>query len=152
MLSQHEEDILHHNFDERRSILIQDIRDLTTYIFPKLVNIHNELVRRNMVHVNVTEMFFWMLCELTVKQYAYQVRSHNSKDNKYRIPYDQIRNAWNAENISLEQIFEFYVKGPALYVPSHDVQVSLSPDGTDVIFTFFWNEIDYLRMKQRLSK
>ncbi len=138
---------MQHNFQERRSVLIQDIREFTSTIFPKLLEIYNELLRKGLVSITVTEMYYWMLCELTTELYAYQIRYHNSKDPAFRIPYDQIRNRWAHERFSLEEIFRFYVKGPALYVPCHDVNLGIGQNGSDIIFTFFWSESEFLRMK-----
>ena len=138
------------NFNERRSILVQDIRELTSTIFPKLIEVYNELFRKGVVTVSVTELFYWLLCELTVEQYAYQVRRHNSKDSTFRIPYDHIRNVWAHEDFSLEQIFRFYVKGPALYVSSHDVEIGIGQNGADIIFTFYWSETEFRKMQKTL--
>lgn len=138
------------NFNERRSILVQDIRELTSTIFPKLMEIYNDLLRKNLVTVTVTELFYWVLCELTTEQYAYQVRHHNSKDPSFRTTYDHIRNIWAHEDFSLEQIFRFYVKGPALYVSCHDVEVGIGQNGADIIFTFYWSESEFRKIQKIL--
>ncbi len=135
--------------DERRSILVQDIRELTSTIFPKLVEIYNELSHQGMISVTIVQLYFWMMCELTTELYAYQIRGHNSKDPCFKIPFDIIKNKWISENFSLENLFQFYVKGPAIYVNCHDTDVSLSGNCSDIIFTFYWNEMDYLKLKNK---
>lgn len=142
---------MQHHFHERRSILVQDIRELTSMIFPKLVEVYNHMLHKGQVSITVTELFYWMLCELTEKQYAYAIRQHNSKDPAFRIPYDYVRNVWAREQFSLERLFEFYVKGPAMYVPSHDVEVGLAQNGADIVFTFYWSESEFLKVKKVLS-
>ena len=141
---------MQHHFNERRSVLLQDIRELTSTIFPKLMEVYNELLHKGLVSVTVTDLFYWMICELVMKQYAYQIRGHNSKDPAFRIPYDYVRNAWLQERFGLEQIFEFYIKGPALYVPCHDVQVDLVQHGADIVFTFYWSEAEFRKMKNTI--
>ncbi len=136
------------NTNIRRSILVQDIRELTSTVFPKLLEIYNELLRKNQITVSVTELYYWMLCELTTEQYAYQIRQHNSKDPSYSKPYDHIKNIWFREKCSLEQLFEFYVKGPAIYVSSHDVDVGIGHNGADIIFTFYSSEADFFSMQK----
>lgn len=134
---------MQHLFNERRSVLVQDIREMTSTLFPKLTEIYNQLLHKGRVFVPITEMYYWILCELTNSMYAYQIRGHNSKDTLYRPMYDEIRNAWNKEQFALERIFGFYVKGPALYVPCHDVDLAIAHGGADIIFTFYWNESEY---------
>lgn len=141
---------MQHDFNERRSLLVQDIREFTTCVFPKLIEIYNDLLSNGKVTVGIVELYYWILCELTSQQYSYQIRNH-SQDIAFKIPYDHIRNVWNTENFALETLFCFYVKGPALYVQAHDVSVSLSPGCSDIIFTFYWSEAEFMKMQHLLS-
>ena len=43
----------------------------------------------------------------------------------------------------------FYVKGPALYVSCHDVEVAIGQNGADIVFTFYWTD-DEFRKKQNI--
>lgn len=139
---------MQYHFNERRSVLVQDIRELTSTIFPKLMEVYNELLHKGLVSITVTDLFYWIICDLVMQQYAYQIRGHNPKDPAFRIPYDYVRNAWTKEQFALEQIFEFYIKGPALYVSSHDVQVDLAQNGSEIVFTFFWSETEFQKIKK----
>lgn len=139
---------MQHLFDERRSVLVQDIRELTTVVFPKLVQIYNQLLNKGIISVQVYELYYWILCELTERQYCYSIRNHNHKDPSYVTAYDHVRNFFNTERISLEKTFEFYVKGPALYTKNHDVEIALLNNGADIMFTYYWHESEFREIKK----
>lgn len=134
---------------KRRAVLIQDIRDFTSYLFPILIQISKDYPHLK-IQSEIGKIYYWILCELTEIIYCYSVIGHRKE--KYKQVFDILINTINQTGRKdLEQLFSFYVKGPAYYTTMYIVDAGVSPDGSDFIFTYYWSKEDFQLYKDLTS-
>lgn len=125
--------------------MIQDIRELTSYIFPKLVEVFNKHYNSsNFLTFNVSQLYYYILCELMETIYCCSVDGHNYRSTEYRTAYDLVKNEFNKDAVNLERAFCFYVKVPPLYGHDNEVSVSIVNSGFDLVITYCWKNSDIL--------
>lgn len=126
------------NIGERKTLLVQDIRDLTSELFPKIVEIYNDLSQQHSFAFNHIEAYHLVLCELMTRIYCYTITNYVSvKDTNFKYLYYTLANKYNKDRITLEVLFSFYVKGPAIH--NNEAMLSLTSDGSDIVLTYLWN-------------
>lgn len=124
---------------QKRTTLIQDMRDFNSSVFPIFVKVYNKY---NKTQYDVWTAYYWFICELIERIHNYSVTSsigqHDYKQPGLSDLYHRTRSELHAANIDVDVLFHYYVKGPRTINTSNDIRVTMS--NNDIVFTYYWEQ------------
>lgn len=115
--------------------LIQDVTEFLAYIEPSLWAVLSKFSPTE--YLSTTNVQQWIISEMIEVQYGFEVVNHH----RHLHPYPQIkaklaRRMAREGKFDLDKIFNYYIKGPSVYVDNPFVQVDLMHN-TDLYIQYY---------------
>ena len=132
-----------------RSVLMQDISDLTSSVAPAIIECSNSLSARRGIDIKIVDFYLWMICYLLSKRHYYDVtnfdyKTEESKTNINFELYSLVNKHLADRDINLEGLFNYYVRTPLIYEDIVTMDVKLTDNACSLLFIFWWHSFSSL--------